>query len=259
MTVAAGAGVACSEEGRTLLVTLDRPGRRNALDGAALAALLRAIRGAARPGGARAVVITGAGPAFCSGQDLDDPLVRGERPDLGLVLERGWNPVATAVRDSPRPVVAAVNGPAAGAGVALALACDLAFASPGASFHGGFPRLGLAPDAGSSALLARGLGHARAMAFLLLGEPLRAADLLAAGLVNAVSDDPLARAMEAAGKAAALPPEALALAKGNLRSAAEDGWRASLAREASVQRHLGAQDGYREGLAAFLGKREPKF
>ena len=160
-------------------VTLNRPDSLNALNAQMRRELLSAIKGFARDDSVRAVVITGAGRGFCSGADLRGG--NGER-DFRRVLETEYNPLVRAIRDLPKPVIAAVNGVAAGAGVSLALACDLVYAAEEARFIQAFVRIGLVPDSGSTRTLVRALGRHRASQLMFSGEPLSAGEAQAAGL-----------------------------------------------------------------------------
>ena len=166
-------------------VTLDRPDARNALDAALKRELLAAIRAAGRDRAVRALILTGAGPAFCAGQDLRESSAP-DAPPLSTVLRGTYNPLILAMRGLDKPIVAAVNGVAAGAGMALALACDLRIAADTASFVLAFGRVGLVPDSGTTWFLPRLVGPARAAELALIGDPLPAADAERWGLVNRV-------------------------------------------------------------------------
>ena len=167
-------------------VTLDRPDARNALDAALKRELLAAIRAAGRDRAVRGVVLTGAGPAFCAGQDLRESSAP-DAPPLSTVLRGTYNPLILAMRDLDKPIVAAVNGVAAGAGMALALACDLRIAADTASFVLAFGRVGLVPDSGTTWFLPRLVGPARAAELALIGDPLPAVDAERWGLVTGAS------------------------------------------------------------------------
>ncbi len=239
-------------------ITLNRPERLNTFDDATherLAALLDAI---AADGEARALLIAGAGRAFSAGQDLD--AVKGEG-DLGAVLERGWNPLIRRLAAFPMPTVAAVHGVAAGAGLALALACDIVLAARSAKLLLAFNRIGLVPDSGASWQLARLLGPARARGLAMLGETLTGEQAEAWGLIwRAVEDAALAEEALAVANCCADGPTAALIATRQLiadattRSLAE-----ALARETEAQRRAGRGNEYAEGLAAFLAKRAPNF
>jgi 2-(1,2-epoxy-1,2-dihydrophenyl)acetyl-CoA isomerase len=194
-------------------ITLARPESLNALNATMRAELRAALKAAGRDEAVRAVVITGEGRGFCSGADL-----RGgsEERQFRRVLTGEYNPLITAIRELPRPVIAAVNGVAAGAGMSLAMACDLIYAADDARFILAFGRIGLVPDSGLTRTLVRGLGRHRAAALIFAGEPLGAAEAQAAGLVTRVvrADQLAAAAHAAATTLAAAPTRAIALAAG---------------------------------------------
>jgi 2-(1,2-epoxy-1,2-dihydrophenyl)acetyl-CoA isomerase len=239
-------------------VTLNRPDSLNALNAQMRRELLAAFKGFARDETVRAVILTGAGRGFCSGADLRGG--EGER-DFRRVLEQEYNPLVRAIRDLPKPVLAAVNGVAAGAGVSLALACDLVYAAEEARFIQAFVRIGLVPDSGSTRTLVRALGRHRASQLIFTGEPLSAAEAHAAGLVTAVvpGGDLLATVQDAAVKLAVAPTRAIGLAKRSINAAEDGSLDESLALEAQLQALAGRTDDHAEGVAAFTEKREPRF
>jgi len=204
------------------------------------------------------VVLTGAGRGFCSGADL-----RGGATERAYrrVLTDEYNPLIVAIRELPKPVIAAVNGVAAGAGVSIALACDLVYASDEARFIQAFIRIGLVADSGSTRTLVRTLGRHRAAQLIFSGEPLGAAEAMAAGLVNEVvpADQLSATARTAASKLAAAPTRAIGLAKRAINHAEDALLGESLAMEASLQELAGRTEDHAEGAAAFGEKREPRF
>jgi 2-(1,2-epoxy-1,2-dihydrophenyl)acetyl-CoA isomerase len=239
-------------------VTLNRPESLNSLNAQMRGELLAALKKVGRDEAVRAVVITGAGRGFCSGADL-----RGgstER-DFRRVLTDEYNPLITAIRELPKPVIAAVNGVAAGAGASLALACDLVYAADDARFIQAFVRIGLVPDSGSTRTLVRALGRHRAARLIFTGEPLSAADAHAAGLVAALAapDQLATTAHDAAAKLAAAPTRAIALAKRAINHAEDALASESLAMEAALQELAGRTEDHAEGVAAFGEKREPRF
>ena len=181
-------------------LTLNRPESLNALNSQLRRELLAALKAIARDDAVRAVILTGEGRGFCSGADLRGG--SGER-DFRAVLEREYNPLIRAIRELPKPVIAAVNGVAAGAGVSLALACDLVYAAEEATFIQAFIRIGLVPDSGSTRTLVRTLGRHRAAQLIFSGEPLTAAEARAAGLVNVML--PGAEMMDAAARGRRAP------------------------------------------------------
>jgi 2-(1,2-epoxy-1,2-dihydrophenyl)acetyl-CoA isomerase len=239
-------------------ITLNRPESLNALNATMRRELLAAFKAAGRDEAIRAVVVTGAGRGFCSGADL-----RGgaEERAFRRVLTGEYNPLIVAIRELPKPVIAAVNGVAAGAGVSLALACDLVYASEGARFIQAFVRIGLVPDSGSTRTLVRALGRHRAAALIFGGEPLEAAEARTAGLVNEVvpGEQLTATVRSAAAKLAAAPTRAIGLAKRAINHAEDALLSESLAMEASLQELAGRTEDHAEGAAAFGEKREPRF
>lgn len=239
-------------------VTLNRPDSLNSLNTAMRRELLVAIKAAGRDEAVRAVVITGAGRGFCSGADL-----RGgsSEREFRRVLIGEYNPLITAIRELPKPVIAAVNGVAAGAGVSLALACDLVYASAEARFICAFVRIGLVPDSGSTRTLVRALGRHRAAKLIFSGEPLGAAEAQAAGLVSEVvpAAELADAAHAAAAKLAAGPTRAIGLAKRAINHAEDALLPESLALEAALQELAGRTEDHADGVAAFDEKREPRF
>ena len=239
-------------------LVLNRPERLNAFDAAMQAALRAALDDAEADRSCRAVVLTGAGRAFSAGQDLD--ALRGEA-DLGRVLEEGWNPLIRSLGGLGVPTVAAVNGIAAGAGAALALACDIVLAARSARFLMAFARIGLIPDSGASWHLPRLIGPARARAVAMLGDPVTAEQAEAWGMVwRAVADDVLAgEAATAAERLAAGPSAALVATRAAFAAGASATLEQQLERERDLQRTAGAHPDYVEGAAAFREKRAPQF
>ena len=241
-------------------ITLDRPEALNALTVAMKDELLAALRSIGRDRSVRSVVLTGAGRAFCAGQDLRERLEPGAVP-LAVELRERYNPIIRAMRTLDQPIVGAINGVAAGAGASLAFACDIRVAAEGASFLLAFGRIGLVPDSGATWLLPRLVGPAKAAELALLGDALSAADAERFGLVAGVipADELAAVARELAQRLASLAPKALALTK----RALERSWSVSLDEaledEAHRQGIAGATADHGEGLAAFLEKRPPRF
>jgi 2-(1,2-epoxy-1,2-dihydrophenyl)acetyl-CoA isomerase len=239
-------------------VTLNRPDSLNALNADMRRELLAAFKSLGRDDQVRAVIVTGQGRGFCSGADLRGG--SGER-QFRRVLEREYNPLIRAIRDLPKPVIAAVNGVAAGAGVSLALACDLVYAAEDARFIQAFVKIGLAPDSGSTRTLVRAMGRHRASHLIFSGEPLPAAEAQAAGLLNEVlpAGELMATARQAAVRLAAAPTRAIGYAKRLINAAEDAGLADSLALEAGLQELAGRTQDHAEGLAAFAEKREPRF
>lgn len=240
-------------------ITLNRPDRLNSFTRAMHAELRDAL---ANLGDARVVILTGAGRAFCAGQDLNDRAVApGEAVDLGETVEESWNPLIRTLAALPQPVIAKVNGVAAGAGANIALACDIVVAASTAKFIQSFSALGLIPDSGGSWHLPRLVGQARALGLALTGEPLEAQCAADWGLIwKCVGGEWLDSEVDSlAERLAALPPLGLAAIKQIVRTS----WSRSLDEELDLQRdemrRLGFTDDYREGVAAFLEKRPAKF
>lgn len=251
--------IAVDSENDIARITLDRPDRLNSFTRSMHAELSDALENL---GDARVVVLTGAGRGFCAGQDLNDRAVApGEAVDLGETVEECWNPLIRKLASLPQPVIARVNGVAAGAGANIALACDIVIAAKSAKFIQSFSALGLIPDSGGSWHLPRLVGQARALGLALTGEPLPAEKAADWGLIwKAVDDEQLDSEVDGvAAKLASLPPLGLAAIKQIIRSS----WSRSLDDELDLQRdemrRLGFTHDYREGVAAFLDKRAPKF
>ncbi|HJP89910.1 MAG TPA: enoyl-CoA hydratase-related protein [Candidatus Limnocylindrales bacterium] len=247
-------------EARVATITLNRPDALNSLTVPMKQALLASFRKLDRDAGVRAVILTGAGRAFCAGQDLKERLEPDAAP-LGVEVRERYNPIIRAMRGSPKPIVGAINGVAAGAGAALALACDIRIAAEGASFTLAFGRVGLTPDSGATWFLPRLVGDARAAEMALLNEPVRAEEAARIGLIGRVvtPDQLLAEARAAAAKLAAGAPKAIALTKRALNASWDRDLDAALDYEAHIQDLAGRTNDHREGMAAFLEKRPPNF
>jgi 2-(1,2-epoxy-1,2-dihydrophenyl)acetyl-CoA isomerase len=242
---------------RTL--TLDRPEALNALDRELKEVLLAAVRGAARDAHVRAVVLTGAGRAFCAGQDLRE---RNEgAPSLADELRERYVPLIMAIRRLEKPIVAAVNGVAAGAGFSLALACDLRVMAEGATLVASFGRIGLVPDSGMSWFLPRLVGPARAAEILMLSDPIDAARAERIGLADRVvpAGTAVAEAQALAARLAEGAPRAQALTRRALAYAQEHDLEATLEFETQLQDVAGRTADHAEGLRAFAEKRPPRF
>jgi 2-(1,2-epoxy-1,2-dihydrophenyl)acetyl-CoA isomerase len=241
-------------------ITLNRPDALNALTVPMKLALLAAFRQVARDAAVRAVILTGAGRAFCAGQDLRERLQPDAAP-LGVEVRERYNPIIRAMRALPKPIVAAINGVAAGAGASLAMASDVRIASEAASFALAFGRVGLVPDSGATWLLPRLVGVTRAAELALLGDSVSAADALRLGLVGRVvaADDLATEVRSVAARLAAGAPRAMALTKRALQAAWSHDLDAALDYEAHLQDLAGRTSDHAEGLAAFLEKRPPRF
>jgi 2-(1,2-epoxy-1,2-dihydrophenyl)acetyl-CoA isomerase len=246
-------------DGPIARITLNRPDRLNSFTVQMHEELRDAL---AHLGDARVVVLTGAGRGFCAGQDLNDRAVApGKAVDLGETVNQSWNPLIRTLTSLPQPVIARVNGVAAGAGANVALACDIVIAAKSAKFIQSFSAIGLIPDSGGTWVLPRLLGQARALGLALTGEPLPAETAAEWGLIwKAVDDDALDSEVDAvASKLASLPPLGLAAIKEMIRSSWQYSLDEELERQAGTMRRLGFTADYREGVAAFLEKRQPTF
>jgi 2-(1,2-epoxy-1,2-dihydrophenyl)acetyl-CoA isomerase len=243
-----------------LTLTLNRPDALNAFNVEMKEALLAGLKEAARDKSVRVVVLTGAGRAFCAGQDLKERQEPGVA-DLGTELRLRYNPIVIAMRRLEKPIVGAINGVAAGAGISVALACDIRIASDKASFIEVFGRVGLVPDTGSSWWLPRIVGYARAAEMSFTTDPVDAATAERIGLANRVvpADRLMDETNELAAKLAKGAPLAMALAKRALNRALETGFEQTLEFEAQLQSIAGRSKDHAEGVAAFVEKREPKF
>ena len=242
-------------------ITLNRPDRMNAFT-QVMHEELRTALARVQSDGARVLVITGAGRGFCAGQDLNDRAVApGQAVDLGESVEKNYAPLVKALRVLPIPVIAAVNGVAAGAGCNFALACDLVIATESASFLQPFCKLGLIPDTGGSYFLPRLVGTQRAMGLALLGDKLSAKRAAEIGLIfECVADAEFAARIEAvAAQLAAGPTLGYARTKQAIYASPNNTLDAQLALEGSLMRECGYSEDYREGVAAFKEKRAAVF
>jgi 2-(1,2-epoxy-1,2-dihydrophenyl)acetyl-CoA isomerase len=243
-------------------LTLNRPDKLNSFT-AAMHAEVRAALARLVPDGARVLVLTGAGRGFCAGQDLGDravaPGARGV--DLGESIEKNYTPLILGLRSLPLPVVAAVNGVAAGAGANLALACDLVIAARSATFIQSFAKLGLVPDSGGTWFLPRLVGNARALGLALLADKLPAQQAADWGLIwRCVDDAEFPAVIEAlARQLAVAPTRGLARTKAAIYAAWQQGLEQQLDLERDAQRELGWSEDYAEGVAAFTAKRPAQF
>jgi len=244
-------------QGGVRVVTLNRPDVLNAFNAEMGGALADALRDADRDAAVRCVLLAAAGRGFCAGHDLREE----QAGSLGDVLRARYNRIVLLMRTMEKPVVAAVNGVAAGAGCNLALAADLRIASDRASFIEAFSRVGLVPDSGGTWLLPRLVGLARAFEMMLLAEPVDAATAERIGLVNRVvpHEELMPRARELAGRLADGPTRAYGLIKRAVEHNLSVGFRGALEYEAYLQDVAGRTADHREGVAAFLGKRAPVY
>jgi 2-(1,2-epoxy-1,2-dihydrophenyl)acetyl-CoA isomerase len=251
-------------DGAVLLLRMNNSDRLNALSTALTEGLVEELASARDDPGVRAIVLTGEGRGFSAGADLtalQEPYLRGERPKLSEFLRGGYNRLIPLLTETPKPVVAAVNGVAAGAGVSLALACDLRIAGASATFTLAFSRIGLIPDSGACWLLPRTVGMARALELALLSERLDAHAAERFGLVSrVVDDDRLAdEALGLARTLAGLPTVGLGLTKQAFQQASTMSLAETLDLEADLQDQAGASHDHLEGVLAFLEKRPPAF
>jgi 2-(1,2-epoxy-1,2-dihydrophenyl)acetyl-CoA isomerase len=247
------------ELGPIARITFNRPDRLNSFTAQMHEELRDAL---ANVGDARVVVLTGAGRGFCAGQDLNDRAVApGEAVDLGETVTKCWNPLIRTLTTLPQPVIARVNGVAAGAGANIALACDIVVAAKSAKFIQSFSAIGLIPDSGGTWALPRLVGQARALGLALTGEPLPAERAADWGMIwKAVDDEALGGEVESvASRLASLPPLGLAAIKEMIRTSWQYSLDEELDRQAGAMRRLGFTEDYREGVAAFLEKRQPTF
>lgn len=243
-------------------LTLNRPERLNSFN-ALMHSEVQDALGALASASARVLILGGAGRGFCAGQDLNERAVGtgGAAPDLGASIEHRYKPLILALRALPLPVIAAVNGVAAGAGANIALACDLVIAARSATFIQSFAKIGLVPDCGGTWILPRLVGQARAMGLALLGDKLPAEQAAQWGLIwRCVDDDQLDSQVDAlARQLASAPTRGLA----RTRQAMLAGWSRTLEQQLDVERdcqqELGHSADYAEGVAAFLEKRVPRF
>ena len=245
-------------------ITLNRPDVLNAFNDQLTTELGESLKAAERDTAVRAIVITGAGRAFSSGQDLADlkqKYVPGYVPHLGDDLRRRYNPIIKRIREMDKPIIAAVNGVAAGAGCSLALSCDMRIASDQASFIEVFIHVGLIPDSGSTFMLPRLVGLGKAMELCCTGQKIDAAEALRIGLVNQVvpAAELAAKANKLAAQLAALPARAIALTKRLLNQSMQNDLDAQLDAEMYDQETAGKTADHHEGVMAFLEKRKASF
>jgi 2-(1,2-epoxy-1,2-dihydrophenyl)acetyl-CoA isomerase len=249
--------------GQVAWVTLHRPEARNALNLEMKDALLSVLRATADDDSIRAVVLTGAGRAFCAGQDLAEhaEVLTDDPSRASATVAEHYNPIARAIATMPKPVVAAVNGAAAGAGASMAFAADFRLAADGASFVMAFSRVGLGPDTGASWTLQRLVGQGRALAMLMLAEPVLAQAAFEMGLVHSVLPPEALpdAAQELAARLAAGPTAAYAATKEAVAFAATSDLSAALTREAELQGRCMGSDDHRNATRAFVAKQQPVF
>jgi 2-(1,2-epoxy-1,2-dihydrophenyl)acetyl-CoA isomerase len=244
-------------------ITLNRPDKLNAFNDELTFKLKDALKEAERDASVKAIVLTGAGRGFCSGQDLQARGLTdgGQRPSLGVSIRHRYNPIILKIRSMEKPVIAAINGVAAGAGASLALICDFRVASEGAYFVQSFTKVGLIPDSGSTFLLPRLIGVTKAFELMLTADRLEAKEAYQLGLVNKVvpAEVLMEEAMALAKRLAAGPSLAFGLTKRAVNRAIFNDIEELLEYEASLQEIAGRSDDFEEGVKAFVEKREPAY
>jgi 2-(1,2-epoxy-1,2-dihydrophenyl)acetyl-CoA isomerase len=243
------------------VITLNRPTKLNAFTAELHVALREAFNQAAGDPDCRAIILTGAGRGFCAGQDLGERSFQNGAPDLGASLAENYNPLVMAIRKAEKPVIAAVNGVAAGAGANVALACDIVIAARSAKFIQAFSKIGLIPDAGGTWILPKLIGDARARALSILAEPVSAEQAVEWGMIWKVVDDAeLASVTEnLARDLASRPTRSFALMKKAFLAAPEQSLEAQLDMEAALQREAGRTEDFRIGVEAFRAGAKPQF
>jgi 2-(1,2-epoxy-1,2-dihydrophenyl)acetyl-CoA isomerase len=248
-------------DGGVLTITLNRPESYNACNEQLTTDLQSALREAEKYPAVRAIILTGAGKAFCSGQDLKEAPAPGSKRSLADSLQRRYNPIIRKLVNMPKPIIAALNGIAAGAGCSLALACDLRVAAEGSALLQAFVNIGLVPDSGSSYFLARMVGYSRAFEIATLGEKIPAQQALELGLVNRVvpAESLMAEARVLAERYAAGPTRAYGYIKKMLHRTAHTSLDDALDYEVFMQEAAGRTEDYSEGVRSFVEKRKPAF
>ncbi|MBP7167917.1 MAG: 2-(1,2-epoxy-1,2-dihydrophenyl)acetyl-CoA isomerase [Bacteroidia bacterium] len=249
-----------STQGGVRLLTLNRPDKFNSFNREMALLLQKELDAAAADKSVRAVLLTGEGKAFCAGQDLSEAIdVNG--PGIQTIVREHYNPVLEKIRNLEKPVVAAVNGVAAGAGANIALACDVVIAAESSSFIQAFSKIGLVPDSGGTFFLPRLIGFQRASALMMLGDKVSAAEALAMGMLyKVVADDQLKEAsLKLATQLSEMPTRGIAYTKMLLNGAMNNSFTEQLSMEEKYQALAGETYDYKEGVNAFLEKRKPVF
>lgn len=255
------ATIAVRHEENVFTLTLNRPDVLNALNDEMAAEILQALREAGRDPEVRCIVITGAGRGFCAGQDLKSVAGETGTRSLGKHLNKTWNAIVGRIRHMEKPVLAAVNGVAAGAGASLALACDMRIASENSRFIQSFIGVGLIPDSGSTFFLPQMVGLGRALELAFTGRPVDAAEAESLGLVNRVvpDGDLMEETMTLARQLASAPTRAIGMTKRAMNRALTSDFDGALQYEAYLQEAAGKTYDHAEGVKAFVEKRPPKF
>lgn len=257
----ASAEVRYEKQDAIAIITLNRPNRRNAINQALISGVIASLKQAAADDAIRAIVVTGAGKGFCAGADLE-AFTQGFTPAFGRdYIIKHYKPMMEQFIATRKPIIGAINGVAAGAGAALALACDLRVMAAEATMYYAFINIGLGPDGGASWLLARQVGYSRAFEIAIEGEPIAAEKCYAWGLANKVvpSDQVLVEALKWATKLAAKPTLAVGITKMDLQKSQEAGLLEVIEYEAHQQMQAFSSDDLKEGITAFFEKRRPIF
>lgn len=249
-----------SRIGHLVILSLNRPQVFNSFNREMALSLQAALDSCASDPEIRAVILTGNGKAFCAGQDLGE-VTGPEAPGFSTILSEHYNPIITRLRNLPKPVIAAVNGVAAGAGANIALACDIVVAAESASFIQAFSKIGLIPDSGGTFFLPRLIGFQKALALMMTGEKVTASEALAMGMIYKVFPDGsfMDEATSLGQSLAQMPTKALGLIKQTLQASMTNDLETQLALEEKGQIEAGHSADYREGVAAFMEKRKPVF
>lgn len=250
----------CNKSDKIARITLNRPDKFNSFIREMAMDFQSALDDAAADSEIRCIIITGAGKAFCAGQDLVEA-IDPNGPELTKIVSEHYNPVILRIRNIPKPVIAAVNGVAAGAGANIALACDIVVAKESASFIQAFSKIGLIPDSGGTFTLPRLIGFQRASALMMLGEKVSAAEAEQMGMIyKAVADDIFDETIQnLASRLASMPTYGLALTKQALNASCTNNLESQLDLEDKLQTLAGESHDYKEGVNAFLEKRNPVF
>ena len=247
-------------ENGVALLTLNRPDKLNSFNREMALLLQQLLDDCARQDDVRCICITGAGKGFCAGQDLAE-VVDPEGPGMNKILSEHYNPIISRISQLPKPVIAAVNGVAAGAGANIALSCDIVIATESASFIQAFSKIGLIPDSGGTYTLPRLIGRQRASAIMMLGDKISASEAAQMGMIYKVVADAdfELTAKKIATQLATMPTYALALTKEALNASSQNSLEHQLALEDKLQQQAAASYDFNEGVASFLEKRKPAF